>query len=267
MRARHLIAVVIALLGVAAIVYPSASQWGNQHAQSQANEHLASVVKSYPRPQREELRMRAEDYNARLATGAIPSMDEYAQSLKLPGTDIMARVRIPEIGVDQPVRHTLNESSLQIGLGHVESSSLPIGGPSTHAVIGGHRGLATTEGFTHLPQLQVGGLIYVETLDQVATYRVTRTQVLDPLSASTFPIVPGADILSLVTCTPLGVNTERWVVTAERVPTPETETAGVKSDLPGFPWWAVYACAGVIAITSYAVWEWRRTRKRHVLAA
>lgn len=259
----------ILVVGLVTVTYPSAAKWQAQLVQSQADATLAVQVAHTSPNVRDLLRAEADRYNQALYTGVgagdLPA--EYASTLLLPGSDIMARLRIPTIDVDQPVRHGLGEDALTTGLGHADISSLPVGGPNTNTVIGGHRGLATTEGFTRLPELGVGDLVYVDVLDEVHTYRVTRTEVLSPLEASTFPIEPGKDLLSLLTCTPLGVNTDRWVVTAERVETPPEQVAGAPSNLPRFPWWAVTSGAGVVAIAGYVGAAWRADRRRGVPVA
>lgn len=167
----------------------------------------------------------------------------------------LARLRIPSINLDQSVHHTMNESVLQKGLGHMEGTSLPIGGTSTNAVIGGHRGLATAVGLTYLNKVAVGDDIYIQALGQNLHYQVISTEVLSPGDANMQPVIQGRDLVTLVTCTPLGLNTDRIVVVAERVLPDLDDTAlPSASDVPGFPWWAVIFGSVLVLSTSYVLY-------------
>lgn len=203
----------------------------------------------------DELYKQAVAYNQQLATGLGEehlhgSGFDYQRMLRTGGSEVIARVVIPKIDVDQPVRHTFNESSLRRGLGHAQGSSFPVGGEHTHAVIGGHRGLATSIGFTRLPELVPGDEFAIETLGRTLHYRIIDTATVDPASADVRPIVAGKDLVTLLTCTPLAVNSHRFVATAERIPEPAQHAADQHEDtvMPAgfrFPWWV----AGMTAIT------------------
>lgn len=262
-RAQAIAAGVLLAVGTAALAYPYAAQWQEQLNQSRANAELADAVTTAGPYAQDELRAEAEAYNAALFTGRVAVGDEqYDGTMLLDGTDVIARLRVPSIDLDQPVRHTMEESALLAGVGHGEGSSLPVGGESTHAVLGGHRGLAEAVGFTHLPAVKVGDNVYVESLGKTMTYRVVKTEVLEPDAAAVHPIEPGRDLVTLITCTPMGVNSHRWVATAERVLPGDETPPGQPSDLPGFPWWAVGAAAGLAASVVVPVVLIRRGRAR-----
>lgn len=248
------------------LAYPFASQWFEQRLQAETNAELARASQEAGPALRAEIRERAEAYNTALASGIPDPELPYAEQLRLSGpsatgADVIARLRVPAIGVDQSVRHTLDEPVLLAGLGHAEGSSLPVGGPTTHAVIGGHRGLAQAIGFTRLPEVRVGDLITVDVLGETLAYRVFQTAQLEPLEAAVHPIEPGRDLLTLITCTPLGVNSHRFVVTAERIELADVD-AGETSGMPGFPWWAVVSGGALALIGTGTVLALRRRRHR-----
>lgn len=265
---RRMVVALMVWLGVLVLLYPTAAQWMEQREQSRANAALAEVAANLDPADREQLLEEAHAYNRVLASGLPTSDYDYGRMLALHGTDVIARLRVPSIDLDQPIRRTLGESALTQGLGHSEDTTLPVGGLGTNSVIGGHRGLAESLGFTHLPDVEVGDLIYVEVMREVLTYQVTSTEVLEPLEAAFHPIDFDRDILTLITCTPLGVNSHRFVVEADRIETPENEEPGKYSELPRFPWWLVAAAATTLGAAWYAFAPARTSkRSRSALAA
>ncbi len=236
-----------------------ALHWFAQTEQTTVMRSHAAELTTTSRAELDELYEQAVAYNQQLATGLGEEYlreagFDYHRMLRT-GTststsDVIARVVIPKIDVDQPVRHTFNESSLRRGLGHAQGSSLPVGGDHTHAVIGGHRGLATSIGFTRLPELVPGDEFAIDTLGRTLHYRIIDTATVDPASADVRPIVAGKDLVTLLTCTPLAVNSHRFVATAERIPEPAQHAADQHENMvmPAafrFPWWM----AGMTAIT------------------
>ncbi|QAB17870.1 class C sortase [Leucobacter muris] len=264
---RRVVVATMVWLGVLVLLYPSAAQWFEQRAQSIATRELSSTVEKVGPTLRHQLLDAARGYNQRFALGSGLPGDDYRDTLLLPSADVIARLRVPAIDLDQPIRHTLDESALVRGVGHSENSSLPIGGVGTHAVLGAHRGVAESVGFTHLPEVKKGDLIHIEVMDEVLTYRVTSTEVLEPQQAALHPVYADRDIISLITCTPLGVNSHRFVVTADRLePPPVQQTAGQASMLPRFPYWALGVAAATIGLAAVIVHA-RREHKRERLAA
>ena len=166
----------------------------------------------------------------------------------------MGRIQIPSINVDLPIYHGAADKTLLEGIGHLEGTALPVGGAGTHAVLTGHRGLASATMFTNLNRVKVGDEFTVSSFGEVLTYRVFRTQVVDPDQTRSLAPVAGKDLVTLVTCTPLGINSQRIFVTGIRV-TPTSEqaqrSATSKPDIPGFPWWAPVLLAVIVLDAAY----------------
>lgn len=261
-------ALVVALLVVAGAtfgLYPSAASWFHAGDQRAAIDGSSAV--QIPGPSNSSTALAAAHaYNARLSAGAevsgrIPagtSTSDYNAQLA-DGTGIMSRLRIPSIGVDLPVYHGTSDATLARGLGHLEGTALPVGGAGTRSVITGHRGLAEATMFTHLDRLRTGDELTLTTFGQVLVYRVTSTAEVDPADVESVDPVPGKDLVTLVTCTPIGINTKRLLVTAERVsPVPAAAvTAAARPPSAGFPWWAVAAGAALIVAGLYVWWAGR----------
>lgn len=280
-----LLIAVVSLLGVALLLYPMAASWFSAVDQAREIDRLTQGVTDLGA---ETLRTRlaeAREYNASLpGAGAavaagerLPLADDrrradterYASLLRGDADGLMARIRIPAIDLDLPVYHGTSDEVLEHGVGHLEGTALPVGGESTHSVLTGHRGLASAELFSRLDQVDVGDTFTIEVFGEVLTYRVLDTQVVEPEDTESLLVQPGEDLVTLVTCTPLGINTHRILVTGERViPTPRSDldAAGDSPDIPGFPWWAVIAGGTVLAVGSY-VWLSGRAPRRTTAAA
>lgn len=178
----------------------------------------------------------------------------------------MARIKIPAINVDLPVYHGTSDQVLLEGVGHLEGTALPVGGPSTHAVLTGHRGLAEAELFTNLDRVEVGDTFTVEVFGEVLTYQVRQTQVVEPTDTETLYPVLGEDLITLVTCTPLGINTQRILVTGERItPTPieDVKAMGTRPEVPGPPWWAAVIAVAFVSVCYYVYVSGRPQRRSH----
>lgn len=256
-RAMRLVIAVLVWSGAMVMLYAPMAMWLEQAEQSRANEALAGTMQATGPEERTEMIDRAREYNEALVDGIGLDSYDYDDTLAVGGTDIMARLRIPSIDLDQPIRHGMSEEVLGQALGHLEGSSLPVGGPSTNVVIGGHRGLPTAVGFTYLNEMEVGDEVFVEVAGEALTYRAISYEVLPPGDAEHQPIETGRDLLTLITCTPLGMNTDRIVVVAERVETPTGVVAGIASELPRFPWWAVIGGAVTLAAIVFVAWPTR----------
>ena len=267
-----LVPAIIAAIGMAVLTYPSIASWISQYNQSQiVTGYEDSVTAANPPPAEQLAQARA--YNDALNAGAVLEADtniptgsgviadealDYDSILRATSDGLMARLKIPSIDLDLPVYHGTADETLLMGIGHLEGTSLPVGGASTHAVLTGHRGLAQAEMFTHLDQVAAGDTFTVEIFGEVLTYQVVETKVVEPSETEPLQVVEGRDLITLVTCTPLGINTHRILVTGERiVPTParDLDTAGRAPELPRFPWWAVGLTAGSILIGLYIWWS------------
>lgn len=275
-----IIAALLAWIGMLVFMYPGIASWFSQQNQSLLIESYSERVRSgdLDPSVRDQLRL-AHEYNAALNSGALleenerlPAGDgelsddslDYWSMLRATPSEVMARLRIPAIDLDLPVYHGTSDDTLLRGAGHLQGTSLPVGGEGTHSVITAHRGLAQAAMFTHLDRVGVGDSFTIEVLGEVLTYRVIRTQVVDPDEREALRPVPGQDLVTLVTCTPLGINTQRILVTAERVtPTPQSDldAVGQEPDVPGFPWWAVIMAGGTLTVAAYVYLSGRPSRR------
>ena len=253
------------MVGAGSLLYSPAAQWMTQRDESRVAETLSASVSAAPRVELDTKLAQAHAYNEDLARGATLEGYDYFSMVSLYPKEALARLRIPSINLDQTVHHTMSEAVLQTGLGHMEGTSLPVGGVNTNAVIGGHRGLATAVGLTFLNKVSVGDEILIESLGQNLKYQVISTEVLTPGEADMQPVQAGRDLVTLVTCTPIGLNTERIVVVAERVlPGLPDGSISSASDLPGFPWWALGMGAATLISTLYLTYPLYHAKLRRL---
>lgn len=277
-RALTLPIIVAALfvMGAAVVLYPTAASWVNQAQQSAIINEYSDEVAQFPPDSLAAAIDSAREYNAELTGGAlvganrnVPDAENpdqelgYTDQLDANGTGLMARIKVPSIAVDLPIYHGTSDAVLLQGVGHLEGTALPVGGDATHAVLTAHRGLADAELFTNLDRVAVGDRFTVEVFGEVLTYRVRQTQVVDPEDTETLFPIAGEDLVTLVTCTPLGINTQRILVTGERItPTPivDVEAAGRAPEVPGFPWWTLIL-SGVVLVAIVYVWLMARPRR------
>ena len=258
------------LASFASLIYPHAAMWLSQYHMSEvAAEYAKLITHAVPAP-REQLE-RAREYNKNLSSGAIyeantniptshgatsDASQDYWEQLKANDDGLMARLKIKKIDLDLPVYHGTEDDTLLKGLGHLRGTSLPVGGKGTRSVITGHRGLASAEMFTRLDEIVKGDTFTIEVFDEVLTYKVIEKIVVNPDETKKIAAVPGKDLMTLITCTPLGINTQRILVTGERIiPTPAADEAnrGKKPDVPRFPWWVV-GCFGSLCVVGGYIW-------------
>lgn len=242
-------------------LYPSTAQWFSARNQHQLLLEARNRITEIEPAERNAMLEAAHLYNQDLARGKIPLT--YEEELNPLGDGQMARTRIPVIGVDLPVFHDTSSQVLRRGAGHVASTTLPVGGESTHAGISAHSGLPSATLFTNLSKVKEGDTFYVDVLDETLTYRVTRIQIVKPDEAEYLYIEDGKDLVTLITCTPIGINTDRILVTGERVPDEPEEV--VEEPLPqgaGFPWWALIGGAGTTGILAGVLLMDRKARRK-----
>lgn len=230
-------AVIIAavlIAGLAVFFYPSISDRISRYGQSQVITEYAAAAADMPSEENESLLAAAEEYNARLAQDPArfsltdEEKAEYDSLLNVTKAGVMGYVDIPKIHVSLGIYHGTSEKVLQDAIGHLEGSSLPVGGAGTHAVISGHRGLPTAKLFTDIDQLEEGDRFSIRVLDRVLTYEVDQIKVVLPDELEDLAIDPEKDYCTLLTCTPYAVNTHRLLVRGVRVPDGEkTETQTV----------------------------------------
>ena len=222
-------------VGVALMLYPGVSDWWNSFNQSHAIAGYERAASAMSNDEAEEMLARARSYNEDLpgfANRYHPTEREherYLDTLNVTEDGIMCYVEIPSIRVSLPVYHGVDSSVLQVAIGHIEGTSLPVGGPSTHTVISGHRGLPSAELFSNIDQLREGDTFMLQTLGETLTYEVDKIRIVEPDELDDIEIVDGQDLCTLVTCTPYGVNTHRLLVRGHRVAN-EPDAPRVRAD-------------------------------------
>ena len=233
--------VLLLLAGVSLLLYPSLSDYWNSMHQTRAIASYAETVSQLDTAQYDEMWKAAQDYNRSLAQRetAFALTDEqkaaYESLLDVSGLGVMGYIEIPEIDCSLPIYHGTEESVLQVAVGHLEWSNLPVGGEGTHCVLSGHRGLPRAKLFTNLDKLAVGDTFLLRVLDEVLTYEVDQILIVEPEQVDALGIVPGEDYCTLVTCTPYGINTHRLLVRGHRVEnTPEAARMHVTADATQF---------------------------------
>ena len=229
--------VLILLVGLSLLLYPSFSDWWNSFHQSRAIASYTETVSNIDDDQYEEIWNAAWNYNQSLLERqnafilSEEQKEQYEQLLDIGDNGIMGYVEIPSINVSLPIYHGTDEAVLQIAAGHLEWTSLPVGGESTHCVLSGHRGLPSARLFTDLDQLVVGDEFLLQVLDETLTYEVDQILIVEPQDTEALQIVEGKDYCTLVTCTPYGINTHRLLVRGHRVETQEeARTVRVTAD-------------------------------------
>lgn len=227
------LAILLVLSGLCLLLYPVASDYLNKVEQAKVSNNLRQVVQEATPADLTAWRQQAIDYNNRLYSGAAYVVDpfdpdapktsdeEYLACLNLAGDGVMGTITIPSIGVDLPIYHGVTGEGMDHGVGHEPHSSLPVGGPSTHAVLAGHTGLPSAVIFDKLDKLHVGDYFVLQVLDEDLAYRVTSTEVVLPDDTSSLAIQKDKDLVTLVTCTPYGVNSHRLLIHAERCDVPK----------------------------------------------
>ncbi|MGO3833368.1 MAG: class C sortase [Microbacteriaceae bacterium] len=283
----NFVACVVVIVGVGVFLYPHIASWFSQKEQSRVTEIALKQLDQPPNNDPDFTAAeveRAREYNDALMSGAMLEAGgnipvggagaaggadsdagaqsenahlEYESMLDPTGSGFMGRLKYNALDIDLPIYHGTEDETLLKGVGHLEGTSLPVGGEGNRSVLTAHRGLPTATLFNELDRGKKGDIISVTVLDSVYSYRVIDTQVISPEKTEAILPVDGEDLLTLVTCTPLGINSHRILVTAERItPTPPGEAKSSMStpELPGFPWWIIAAGASIIIAGAY-VWR------------
>ena len=264
-----------AVCGVAALgllLYPLIGEAVNAKYHSDIETAYTAAIEDSNADELEQQRQAAQQYNAMLSGaatitegGASAPPLAYAQQLTVGG--VMAYVDIPKINVYLPVQHGTDADALEKSVGHVIGTSLPVGGSSTHAVLSAHSGLASSKLFSDIDQLAEGDTFYIHVLGEVLAYKVDAIHTVLPTDTSLLQIADGKDLVTLVTCTPFGVNTHRLLVRGHRVPyTPEQETEVAETQKVTSSWTQHYLTGlaigiGAVAVTGGGYFLMRR--KRH----
>lgn len=223
-----IILILIFLVGLSVMLYPTVSDYINQKNQSRAVASYSEEVENLSDVDYQAYFNAADDYNRRLAEtpDAFYRPDEvsgYTDTLDVSGTGIMGYITISKIGAELPIYHGTSDGVLQVAAGHLEGSSLPVGGAGTHAVISAHRGLPSAKLFTNLDELEVGDTFTITVLDRVLTYEVDQISIVLPTETDLLQPVEGKDYVTLMTCTPYGINTHRLLVRGKRIENAENQ--------------------------------------------
>lgn len=235
---------IIFIIGLLLVSYPLVSSMIERQHQKDAVATYQSSMEAEDKSRIQDAIAKASEYNNMLfqTQGAsigdlqngILSEENYENLLNLSGTGVMGSIEIPKINVDIPIYHGTSEEVLASGVGHFQDSSLPVGGNNTRCILTGHRGLPNSKLFTRLDELEKEDLFFISTCGETLAYRITEIEVMEPEEAELLEILPEKDLCTLITCTPYGINTQRLVVTGERVPYEKAEYDSIEKKLPSF---------------------------------
>ncbi len=221
--------IVMFLAGLSLLLYPTVSNYLNELHSSRVISDYVEQVKKVDADLYKEIWNAASDYNQSLLEQGGPhtltqeEREEYEAQLKVSDVGIIGYIEIPSMNFSIPIYHGTKESVLQIAVGHMEGSSLPVGGTSTHCVLSGHRGLPSAKLFSDLDKMSVGDIFILRVLDEELTYEVDQILTVEPSDMQKLQIVKGEDYCTLVTCTPYGINTHRLLVRGHRIENQEQE--------------------------------------------
>ena len=262
--------VVIILAGLSLLLYPSFSNYWNERHQSVAIQSYGEQVAQMDNSAAQQLLQQARAYNRTLLDRenrfvlSDAEAAQYEGLLDVTGTGIMGYVEIPSLDCMLPIYHGTDEAVLQIAVGHIAGSSLPVGGEGTHCVISGHRGLPSAKLFTNLDQLAEGDVFRLHVLDEILSYEVDQILTVEPHDVAALEIDPEQDLCTLVTCTPYGINSHRLLVRGHRVETVEEQApVRVSSDAAYLNRNAVALClAAPVLVVLLLVAVLKQPRKR-----
>ena len=274
----RILVAVIFLAGLSLLLYPFVANEWNTYRQEQLISSYDEVVSEKTAAgaiDYEEEWLKAQQYNEELLPSILPDSfavaeaseedEEYMSALNLAGDGIMGTVEIPKIGITLPIYHTTDEEVLEKAAGHLEGSSLPVGGESTHAVISAHRGLPSASLFTDLDLLEIGDHFLIKVLDETLCYEVDQILTVEPDETEALQVGEGEDLVTLLTCTPYGVNTQRLLVRGHRVPYEETVVAEEETPLgavslhTNYLLW-VFVGLGITALFIIGLFLWDRRK-------
>ena len=222
-------------IGLSVLLYPSISSYWNSKTQSEAIVDYESMLSQYKPEDYTAIFAEADAYNKQLAQLNEPLVEhnrlpDYNSILNVGGTGMMGYITVPKISQELPVYHGTSDGVLSVAVGHLQGTSLPVGGESTHCVVSAHRGLPTAVLFTHLDRMEVGDIFYFTILDRTITYEVDQIRIVEPDDASLIQIKDGKDYCTLLTCTPYGINTQRLLVRGHQIDVSQTRNLYVANE-------------------------------------
>ena len=242
-KRKKIIPVIIFFIGFSLCLYPLVSNLIERQHQRNAVATYNNSVKDADDHKIEEELQKANEYNLALfqsggtligEANEILSEESYNSLLNMTDTGIMANLEIPKINVSLPIYHGTSDEVLAAGVGHLSYSSFPIGGENTRAILTGHRGLPNSKLFTRLDELEEGDLFFINVFEKTLAYKVIELEVIEPDEIDKLSIQPGKDLVTLLTCTPYGINTHRLIVTGERVAYEESVKESIKGEMMSF---------------------------------
>lgn len=253
---------VFAMIAIALLVYPDAASWIARIGHNAEISGYIDSVEQTPDAERQRILDAAYAYNDTLEPGSLTdpyisqNPDEarrtavyksYEELLRVSGTDVIGTLSYPRLDIGLPVYHGTSDEVISKGVGHLYGSSLPVGGPGTHSVMTSHSGLLNASLFTPLPKAKVGDTFHMTVLGETHYYEVISTEEVLPEQTESLRIEHGQDLVTLITCTPIGINSHRLLVTGTRVPGPDSDGRNMIAGdgiTAGFPWWALIFLAG-----------------------
>ena len=212
---------IIMIIGIGLMLYPSITNLVNEGHQTVAIADYDKVTESLSEKEKEKIWNDALEYNQLLSSNNAMHLNKtneaaYQKTLNITGTGIMGYIKIPKCNIELPIYHGTSKEILQVGVGHLEGTSLPVGGKGTHCAVSGHTGLPSSKMFNNITELKEGDLFMIKTLGKTLTYKVDNIKVVLPNDAKSITRVPGKDYCTLITCTPYGVNSHRLLVRGHR---------------------------------------------------
>ena len=222
-------------IGLSVLLYPSISSYWNSKTQSEAIVDYESMLSQYKPEDYTAIFAEADAYNKQLAQLNEPLVEhnrlpDYNSILNVGGTGMMGYITVPKISQELPVYHGTSDGVLSVAVGHLQGTSLPVGGENTHCVVSAHRGLPTAVLFTHLDRMEIGDIFYFTILDRTITYEVDQIRIVEPDDASLIQIKDGKDYCTLLTCTPYGINTQRLLVRGHQIDASQTRNLYVANE-------------------------------------
>ena len=249
-----IIALLVFITGLSLLLYPTVSNYWNSKHQSRVVANYSDTLAKMDKKEKQYAIDQAVQYNESLVLNGnrfSPSDSElslYKSLLNADGTGMMGYITIPEIRCKLAIYHSVDDSVLQVGVGHLEGSSLPVGGSSTHCVISGHRGLVSARLFTDIDRLEKGDLFYLHVYGRVLAYEVDKISVVEPEDYGPLEIEEGKDLCTLLTCTPYGINTQRLMVRGHRVVDSLYDESSITSDAARVDTLVVASCVGIVLL-------------------
>lgn len=260
----NILVAVMLFAGICVVLYPTAANWFSDRAHTAEVSGYAQSVSERGTSDLQEALASARGYNEQLPNGPLrdpyllnedglpqsveDGWEDYVAQLSMQPDAPIARIRVPDIGVDLPIYHGTDDATLERGIGHLYGSALPVGGAGTHSVLTGHSGLPAASLFTHLEDLALGDVFAIDVLGETLLYEVDQIETVEPDQGDELRRVAGKDYVTLLTCTPTGSNTHRLLVRGERIDAVSADAditrLSANDTDPGVPWWILGLVAG-----------------------